>query len=218
MKWHDQPLTRGMWLATCLVIGLLLCVFVAPTDAQAKEMAAPYLEQLYGRRQQLWERPEIREMAEARVTERSFAYSTHGKRAMPVGATKDDPLTRAANHAILGSPDTVIRRIQEDQAAMGSGLQVTSLPFGPMPPSVAMQSLELNLKLLLFQFYLFALPPLLLQFLVQIFKLVFVLAFGAAHLLVAMKHPAGGQSFQIRAPIPVRATEARRQVLKLRHD
>jgi hypothetical protein len=28
MKWHDQPLTRGMWLATCVVIGLLLCVFV----------------------------------------------------------------------------------------------------------------------------------------------------------------------------------------------
>jgi alkanesulfonate monooxygenase SsuD/methylene tetrahydromethanopterin reductase-like flavin-dependent oxidoreductase (luciferase family) len=118
-------------------------VFVAPTDAEAQELAAPYLQQLYGRRAQLWEKDEIRQMAEARVTERSFAYSTHGKRAMPIGARDDDPLIRAAHHTIFGSPDTVIRRIREDQAAMGSGLQITSLPFGPMPPSVAMQSLEL---------------------------------------------------------------------------
>jgi hypothetical protein len=27
MKWRDRPLTRGMWLATCLVIGALLAVF-----------------------------------------------------------------------------------------------------------------------------------------------------------------------------------------------
>ena len=62
---------------------------------------------------------------------------------MPIGADKDDPLAKADNHSILGSPDTVIRRIQEDQAAIGSELQITSLPFGPMPPQVAMQSLEL---------------------------------------------------------------------------
>lgn len=118
-------------------------VFVAPTDAEAREQAAPYLDQLYGRRAQLWERDEIRQMAEARVTERSFAYSTHGRRSMPIGAVADDPQKKEANHAIFGSPDTVIRHILEDQAAMGSGLLVTGLPFGPMPPAVAMKSLEL---------------------------------------------------------------------------
>lgn len=118
-------------------------VFVARTDAEAREKAAPYLQQLYGRRQQLWESQEIRDMAKARNTERSFAYSTHGAHHMPIGATANDPLAKAEGHAILGSPDTVIRRIKEDQAAIGSGLQITSLPFGPMPPSVAMESLEL---------------------------------------------------------------------------
>jgi alkanesulfonate monooxygenase SsuD/methylene tetrahydromethanopterin reductase-like flavin-dependent oxidoreductase (luciferase family) len=118
-------------------------VFVAPTDEEARENAAPYLEQLYGRRQQLWEREEIREMAEARNTERSYAYSTHGRRSMPIGARKEDPIARAEHHSIFGSPDTVIRRIKEDQEAMGSGLLITGLPFGPMPPSVAMESLEL---------------------------------------------------------------------------
>lgn len=27
MKWQDRPLTRGMWLATCVVIGLLFAGF-----------------------------------------------------------------------------------------------------------------------------------------------------------------------------------------------
>ncbi|MEA2642137.1 MAG: hypothetical protein QOF51_3531, partial [Chloroflexota bacterium] len=118
-------------------------VFVAPTDEQARAQAEPYLQQLYGRRAQLWERDEIRQMAEARVTERSFSYSTHGRHSMPIGARAEDPRPRADHHAIFGSPDTVIRRIKEDQEAMGSGLLVTGLPFGPMPPDVAMQSLEL---------------------------------------------------------------------------
>lgn len=118
-------------------------VFVAPTDAQAKEQAGPYLQQLYGRRAQLWEQPAIRDMAKARNTERSFAYSTHGAHHMPIGAVANDPLVKSEGPSILGSPDTVIRRIKEDQAAIGSGLQITSLPFGPMPPQVAMKSLEL---------------------------------------------------------------------------
>lgn len=82
-------------------------------------------------------------MARARNTERSFAYSTHGAHHMPIGADANDPLVRSEGPSILGSPDTVIRRIKEDQAAIGSGLQITSLPFGPMPPQVAMKSLEL---------------------------------------------------------------------------
>ena len=77
--------------------------------------------------------------------------------------------------------------------------------------------MELSLKLLLFQFYLFALPPLLIQLLVKFFQLVFVMALGAGQVLVAMKNPARGQSFQIRAPIPVRATKVGREILKFRH-
>ena len=82
----------------------------------------------------------------------------------------------------------------------------------------AVQGLELSLELLVLQLCLFALSPLLLQLLVKLFELVFVVAFGAGNLLVAMKNPARGKSFQIRTPIPVRATEVGREVLKLRHD
>jgi len=75
----------------------------------------------------------------------------------------------------------------------------------------------LSLKLLVLQFYLLALPPLLIQFLVEFFQLIFLVALSASDLLIAMKNPARGKSFQIRAPIPVRATEVGWEVLKLRH-
>jgi alkanesulfonate monooxygenase SsuD/methylene tetrahydromethanopterin reductase-like flavin-dependent oxidoreductase (luciferase family) len=120
--------------------------FVGTDDEAAREEARPYLAQLYGRRAQLWDRPEIRQMAKERVTERSYAYSTHGPRTMPVGSTRDDPEAQTSafdHHCVAGTPDVVTRRLIEDQAAMGSGLLLTSLPFGPMPPSVAMRSLEL---------------------------------------------------------------------------
>jgi hypothetical protein len=71
----------------------------------------------------------------------------------------------------------------------------------------AVQGLELSLKLLVLEFCLFTLASLRVQFLVEFFQLIFVVAFGAGDLLIAMKDPASGESFQIRAPIPIRATE-----------
>ena len=80
-----------------------------------------------------------------------------------------------------------------------------------------MQGLELGLQLLVFPFCLLALPALLLQLLVELRQLMFVVAFGAGNLLIAMKDPARGKSFQIRASIAVRATKVVRQVLEFRH-
>jgi hypothetical protein len=81
----------------------------------------------------------------------------------------------------------------------------------------AMQGLNLSLELLVLPFHLLALSPLLLQLLVEFLQLVFVVALGAADLLIPLKNPARGESFQIRAPIPIRATEVLGQVLKFRH-
>src|SRR6266576_3544369 len=81
----------------------------------------------------------------------------------------------------------------------------------------AVQGLELGLKLLVFEFYLLGVSALLIQLLVEFFQLIFVVAFGATDLLIPMKDPAGGQSFQIRAPIPVRTAKVVGQVLKFGH-
>jgi len=89
---------------------------------------------------------------------------------------------------------------------------------GPAPFELAaVQGLELSLELLLFQLRLFALPPLLVQFLGKFLQLIFIVAFSASDLLIAMKDPACGQPFQIRAPIPIGATKVVGQVLELRH-
>jgi len=110
-----------------------------------------------------------------------------------------------------------------DRSAALSALSRSALWRGgrssPAPFELAaVQSLELSLELLVLPFQFFALPPLLIQLLVDLLQLVFVVALGAADLLISMKNPTGGQSFQIRTPIPVRATEIGREVLKLRHD
>ena len=67
----------------------------------------------------------------------------------------------------------------------------------------AVQRLELSPKLLVFQFCSFALPVFLAQFFGEFFQLVFVVALGAHDLLVAIKDPTGGQSFQVRASVAV---------------
>ena len=77
--------------------------------------------------------------------------------------------------------------------------------------------MELSLELLVFQFDLLGVPLLLPQPLVKFLQLILVVAFDAGDLLVAMKDPAGGQAFQIGAPIPIRATEVVGQVFKFRH-
>ena len=82
----------------------------------------------------------------------------------------------------------------------------------------AVQSVELSPELLVFQFHLLGMSVLLAQLLGEFFQLIFVVAFGACDLLIAMEDPTGGQTFQIRAPIPIRATEVLGQVFELRHD
>jgi len=81
-----------------------------------------------------------------------------------------------------------------------------------------MQRAELGLELLFLPFQLLALPPFLIELALELFQLRFVFALGAADLLIAFKDPARGQSFQIRAPLPVRAMEFWRQVPKLWPD
>jgi hypothetical protein len=80
-----------------------------------------------------------------------------------------------------------------------------------------MQGSKLGFELLIFQFDCLALPSLLIQEAIEFFDLVFVLALDAARFLIAAKDPPRGQPFQIRAPIPVRATKVIGQVLEFGH-
>ena len=78
--------------------------------------------------------------------------------------------------------------------------------------------MELSSELLVFQFYTFAFSALLAQLFVEFLQLIFVMALRGLVVLILVKDPAGGQSFQIGAAIPVRAAEVVGQVLELWHD
>ena len=78
--------------------------------------------------------------------------------------------------------------------------------------------MQLSLQLLIVQFDLFGVPPLFAQLFVKFLQLIFVMAFSASDLLIAMKDPARGQPFQIRAPIPIGTGKVLGQVFKLRHS
>jgi hypothetical protein len=84
-------------------------------------------------------------------------------------------------------------------------------------PLAAVQRVELSLQLLVLQFDLLGVPPLLPQLLVEFVQLIFVLTLGAGHFLIAFKDPPGGKSFQIGASVPIGAAEIVRQLLKLSH-
>jgi hypothetical protein len=80
-----------------------------------------------------------------------------------------------------------------------------------------MQSVDLSLELFVLQLDFLALPSLLLEEAVKLFELIFILALRAGHVLIAMEDPAGGQAFQIRTAVAVRAAEVIGQVLKFGH-
>lgn len=79
-----------------------------------------------------------------RHTERSFAYKTEAHIHVPrYGQIDWDQLDRDG-YIIVGSPDTVTRKIKEQQEALGFGLFVPYVPFGSMePPPQALRSVEL---------------------------------------------------------------------------
>ena len=70
-----------------------------------------------------------------------------------------------------------------------------------------MQGVQLSPKLLGLQFDCFGVTALLPQLLMQLLQLMLVVALGAINALITLPDPAGGESLQIRATIPVRTAE-----------
>lgn len=126
-------------------------VYVAPTDARAREEAAPHLAAFWreipvGRK---LSEPMERYRAAAR-TERSFAYKK-GKAAggpflaesLAAGKVPDIDWLIAEGLAIVGSPQSVTEQIRYQQERFGAGIMMLYAPFGTLPVEMATRSLEL---------------------------------------------------------------------------
>lgn len=79
-----------------------------------------------------------------RHTARSFAYKTQPHQHRPRGADMGFDQLDREGYIIVGSPDTVVRKIKEQQAALGGfGTFIAYIPFGRMEPPETRRVVEL---------------------------------------------------------------------------
>jgi alkanesulfonate monooxygenase SsuD/methylene tetrahydromethanopterin reductase-like flavin-dependent oxidoreductase (luciferase family) len=121
-------------------IGLSRHTYVSTTDAKAQEEVEEHVLEVFG--SGLGFRVEQDTGNRSRMTtERSWSYKSGPHINRPRGLDWDQVMD--GGYCIVGSPDTVIRRIKEQQKMVGNGLFMTYLPFGTMQPAKALKSLEL---------------------------------------------------------------------------
>jgi alkanesulfonate monooxygenase SsuD/methylene tetrahydromethanopterin reductase-like flavin-dependent oxidoreductase (luciferase family) len=135
------------WTATPDYTGMSRHLYVAPTDAQARAEADEFMQDYYHVTPGAAEgRSGFRDMDAARNTERSFAYKREEHIGRPRMATVDCDRLLREGFCIVGSPDTVVRAIKEQERITGAGILQTYLPWGNMSLAQASRSIELFAK------------------------------------------------------------------------
>ncbi len=117
-------------------------VYVSTTDARAREECEQHALAAF---RASAANAESRILSAGRHTERSFAYKSQPHVHRPLaGESRDYEHLEREGYLIAGSPDTVIRKIQEQQRALGgAGTFIPYIPFGSMEPAQALACVEL---------------------------------------------------------------------------
>ena len=112
-------------------------IYVAETDKQAREEAEPYLVQAY-----TWSR---REIERTRIGTRRGADTAHQLRApqMFKNMTTGIDYWLDTGLAHVGSPETVIQRLEKQQQLMGYDTYMADMRFGPIPDELVEKSMTL---------------------------------------------------------------------------
>jgi alkanesulfonate monooxygenase SsuD/methylene tetrahydromethanopterin reductase-like flavin-dependent oxidoreductase (luciferase family) len=134
------------WDPTPEYCGVSRQVYVASSDAKAREEVEAAAYHFYHQLSEPHLRDEMRRLNESRITDRSFDYKSEAHRAMPVGSDAEYDNVMRDGYLVAGGPDTVTRLIKEQEKELGVGLFLTYLPFGTLDPKDSMASLELFAK------------------------------------------------------------------------
>ncbi len=118
-------------------------VYVGTSDAKARDEVEDHAVSFYNNLVAGHAADVMDQLNRDRLTDRSFSYKSQPHRAMPRGGDATFERVQEDGYLITGGPDTVTRKIKEQQEALGVGLFLTYLPFGTMEPPQAMKSLEL---------------------------------------------------------------------------
>jgi alkanesulfonate monooxygenase SsuD/methylene tetrahydromethanopterin reductase-like flavin-dependent oxidoreductase (luciferase family) len=130
------------WDPTPDDMGIIGPTYVSVSDASARVEAEEHVFAHHEELANLISGGPLREFTQRRLSERSYAYRSAGG-ADERRAETADYETLARQRYYIGSPDTVISRIQQRQKELGVGLFATVTPFGSMEPPQAMKSIEL---------------------------------------------------------------------------
>jgi alkanesulfonate monooxygenase SsuD/methylene tetrahydromethanopterin reductase-like flavin-dependent oxidoreductase (luciferase family) len=123
---------------------------VAETDEQAKEEAAPHLATPRAAD------PEFRGAGQDRMAQSGMAVGSDGRYAGEAGTPERLELRRVFRErsksydfwidnglALVGSPDTVIRKIQEQHTLIGHDVLCSQHGFGNLAPELVKKSIKL---------------------------------------------------------------------------
>ena len=115
-------------------------VYVADTDEQAYEEAAPYLPQAYSWGEDKFSNTQRIGTEDLKTEQHATRVKT---REMIQGTRSGIDFWIDNNLAYVGSPETVIQRIRETQKAMGYDVFGGRFRYGPMPDHLVENSLRL---------------------------------------------------------------------------
>jgi alkanesulfonate monooxygenase SsuD/methylene tetrahydromethanopterin reductase-like flavin-dependent oxidoreductase (luciferase family) len=118
-------------------------VYVGTSDDRAWEECAEHVHNAFQAPPTPGERIPARERDALRHSERSFSYKTEQHQHRATRSKVDFEELEREGYLIVGSPDTVVRKIKEQQEALGVGFFLPYLPFGSMEPDQALRSVEL---------------------------------------------------------------------------
>jgi alkanesulfonate monooxygenase SsuD/methylene tetrahydromethanopterin reductase-like flavin-dependent oxidoreductase (luciferase family) len=119
-------------------------VYVGTTDAKAREAAEDHVRLNFRAPASRGEAAAMNQLDGGRHTERSFDYKTEQHQHRPRSGDMQYEQLEREGYIIVGSPDTVVRKIKEQQEALGGfGTFIPYIPFGEMQPPETRRVVEL---------------------------------------------------------------------------
>lgn len=130
------------WSPTPQDVGFSRYVYVAATDAKARKECEGHVATVF--RPPAGDRDAaLLAVPTGRHTERSYAYKTEQHVHVPRYAQIDWDQLERDGYVIVGSPDTVTRKIREQATQLGADIFVPYLPFGSMEPAQGLKGVDL---------------------------------------------------------------------------
>jgi alkanesulfonate monooxygenase SsuD/methylene tetrahydromethanopterin reductase-like flavin-dependent oxidoreductase (luciferase family) len=119
-------------------LGWMSPIYVAATDAQAREEARPHIESFANK---FMRKPLEMKLPPGYTSLASFKMLAQTKSAQTVDRTIDELIDNGT--FICGSPDTVRTLLLQRQAELGHGNQLCLMQFGTLPADLTRTNMEL---------------------------------------------------------------------------